>query len=232
MKTTFKILILILSFSFLSLADDLENLEDCENLWSKGFDKITENLIEEEIAPFLMQNSVASEDLWSGFRPLSIVNRCKLMSICKIVQLANTSKFYENIKKPFAGKNALGGSKPGEEAFCLSELSLESFLEKLEIAPVEFIENCQFKNITSENIQKVFQICQNHAEIKVQIFDRAVQNLISKDTVRKTSGYFFGQISQFQKDFKDKIQDPVHSFVKNFNATISQICSFPHTDKE
>jgi hypothetical protein len=216
----------------------------CMESWSRGFDVVTDHMIDNVLSVYFSQNEVAPGDMWSGYRSISLMNQCYLGAVCDAVMAGQDSNFS---KKTFAKRNSLGGSFPGPFSACALEVTLSDLFGQIEngttmIADVQ--NSCAFSrdpvSFPSVNVDPIppeertekmqlYDFCQQHRELSSEVFNRALQNYIWKDTNRKVIGQFTKKTISFIEVI-EKILESAEQFSKNANAAFGRLCTLSNPD--
>ncbi|QQS59422.1 hypothetical protein IPN35_00840 [Candidatus Peregrinibacteria bacterium] len=221
------------------LCEENDAICQCEEAWSDAFDAVTKHLSENDLTEFLSQNNVASADLWSGYRALSLRNRCFLESVCDLV--LNPQEEQEEESSSLSPETALGGSSPGERTGCALGLSPSKTLS--EISGFSEIEKrirsscglqAEGKDSLIESRKRVLgmhELCREHQSVSIAIFDTTVRNLIHIDENRKTLGYLGKKISAILQELHDLVEK-ANTMISNINSSFDQLCTISHPDQK
>ncbi len=235
----------VLFGSFSSVSAEMKCAENekicmCEKSWSTAFDAVTEYMVKNEVSVFLTQNDIAPGDMWSGFRALSLKNRCLLGAVCKMVESGADAQHVQDLISP---QTALGGSFPGPLAACSRNTTFLDIFEKLPNGAASLTDirhQCRFSSSYSEegssgvSEQKsekdiMYKFCTQHLELNAQIFDRTIRNLIWKDVTRKITGYFAQKVLVVRMNIQ-ALADSAQQFATTANTNFGMLCTLSSTD--
>lgn len=223
----------ILSFfsplSIVSAAECQENDQicQCSQAWSRGFDAIHEYNVQTVVATFFSQNDIAPADMFSGMRAVKMSYSCGMQSICTMVKGEGKKDVMEKTKLSLS--NISGGALPSDFSMCRLDTSLAEDLGRqgdYEDIRADIEKNCSFDSPEQKDqLIQMYTICSKHADISTHIFAYTLQNMLWRDVSRKINGYFHKKVYEFVGKLNE-LQETVHSFVSNTNAAYGQLCTF------
>lgn len=218
-----------------------DDLCECEVAWSEAFDAVTTYLSENDLTEFLSQNGVASADLWSSYRALSLRNQCFLESVCDLVAYPPIKKDDDETETPLSPETALSGSSPGNRTACvlgrspsetLSEIPDFSALEKRIATSCSLHGEGEERRTESQvRLLGVYSLCEEHKSVSVTIFNATVRNLIHTDENRKALGYLGKKVQNVLQELRTLVET-VNTMVSNINSSFDQLCTVSQPDQQ
>lgn len=199
----------------------------CERAWIDAFDRVSAEMTDVELPPFLSQNKIAGADLWAAYRRLSLRHECLLKAVCGV---ATGGKLPDEL---LATKNVFGGVAPGDFAECstddgspIFEMTFEKYLKSAGIDFSEISRKCAVSPLFDRRDEQILRAekCNFHRQISVKIFDQMLENEILKDVNRKRVGFLFKKIAEIRENLA-KIRENLETFIAFANAQFGQMCA-------